>query len=112
MNQVLDAAYARWRDAPLPPGTARDELDELHADLATVDLWVADMVIPYVESGTRFPLKVDIAAGIRRIQKGIRELRESLDGDDAALLEEYAAYVRLLDAVFDAYQRDLSVDQS
>jgi hypothetical protein len=106
MAKQLEGAYAHWRDEPLPPGSSRDDIDELHADLVTVDLWVADMVIPYVENGTRFPLKVDIEGGIERVRERIRQLLESAYGADRSLLDRYAAYTDLLDAVFRAYRRE------
>jgi hypothetical protein len=99
-------AYVQWSNEPFPLGSARDDIDELHADLVTVDLWVTNMVVPYVENGQRFPLKVDIAGGIRRIGDSVRELRESAEGGDRILLARYAVYVDLLDAVFRAYEAD------
>jgi hypothetical protein len=100
---ALITAYTLWRAQPFPLGSAHDDMDELHADLATVDTWVADMVVPYVEYGKRFPLKVDVAAGIQRIRARVASLRESIEGDDRSLLDQYAAYLDLLEDVFSAY---------
>jgi hypothetical protein len=51
----FDGLYARWWSTPLPSGSKRDAVDELHADLALVDVWVADTIIPLVEDGVWKP---------------------------------------------------------
>jgi hypothetical protein len=105
MTTLLDA-YRRWSDEPFPPGSIRDDIDELHADLATVDHWVADMVIPYVEDGRRFPLKVDIDGGLQHLRRRLLHLRASASGKDLVLRDRYSKYAALLDAVFRAYETD------
>jgi hypothetical protein len=63
-------------------------------------------VIPYVEHGTPFPLRVDIAGGIGRLRNRVLELRESAHDEVRSLLDRYHAYVGLLDGVFRAYAAD------
>ncbi len=106
MTHLIDA-YTRWSNEPCPPGSSRDDIDLLHAELATVDLWLADMVIPYVESGKRFPLKVDISEALRHLSGGVCRLRESAQRQDLSLLDRYALYVDLMEGVFRAYEAEL-----
>lgn len=107
MGSRLVDSYSKWRDSAFPLGSTRDDLDEIHADLATVDTWVADMVIPYVEHGTRFPLKVDIEGEIHRIIAELERLRPSAEGD-SDLVDSYADYARVLNEVFSAYRWETS----
>lgn len=48
-------AVEAWRREPFPPGSATDALDELHADLALADSWLAEAVIPFVDRGVFEP---------------------------------------------------------
>jgi len=106
MTNDLESAYVLWSNEPFPLGSTRDDIDELHAELATVDEWVMSMVIPYVEHGTPFPMRVDIAGGIGRLRDRVLELREAAHDEDRALLDRYRVYVGLLDGVFRAYTAD------
>lgn len=103
MSDRLIAAYSAWRNEAFPAGSTRDDVDELHAELATIDEWVAGMVIPFVEHGTRYPLRVDIQAGIDSARKQASELRRSANDDDRALLDRYEGYLQLLADVFHAF---------
>ena len=71
----LGPAYATWRRTPFPIGSGSDEVEELHADLAMWDAFVAEAVIP-MEGGRRYDPGVhDQAAAVedlrRRIEVGI-----------------------------------------
>ena len=90
----------------LPPGSARDELDELRAEIATIDTWVAGMLVPYVEHGKKHPLKVDVQGGIDRARQQVNELKRSAHEDDAALLARYEHYLELLDDAFHAFMAE------
>jgi hypothetical protein len=106
MTDRLLKAYSEWRNATFPPGSHRDDVDEAHAELATLDYWVADNLVPFVEHGVRVPLKVDIEGGIQRLVPRLQELMGSSDIETRARVESYSSYLRLLDAVFRAYQRE------
>ena len=90
----------------MPPGSKRDAVDELHADLALVDVWVADTIIPLVEDGVWKPPRVDIGAGIRRVRDRTVSLRESASGEDQELLDRYLEYVELLDSLYNSFRTE------
>jgi hypothetical protein len=46
MTKDLKSAYVLWSNEPFPPGSTRDDIGELHADLALVDEWVMSMSSP------------------------------------------------------------------
>ena len=104
------SAYASWRAEPFPPGSTRDDLDELHADLALIDTWVADTVVLYAERGVLAPpAKVDIRQGIRRLAERLDNLpRTDKDPQSEALLAAYERYLALTAEVFEAYERSVS----
>ncbi len=73
---ALEDAVATWRDQAFPPGSATDALDELHADLALADTWVAESVIPFVEHGLHKPARVDVVTGLRDLGARAGELEQ------------------------------------
>jgi hypothetical protein len=106
MTDRLLMAYSDWRNATFPPGSSRDDVDEAHAELATLDYWVADNVVPFLENGIRVPLKVDIEGGIQRLLLRLRDLKDSSDNETRERVESYSHYLQLLDAVLRAYQQE------
>jgi hypothetical protein len=54
----FEEAVSLWRERSFPAGSEDDDLDELHADIALADSWIADAVIPYVDAGLFNPPKV------------------------------------------------------
>ena len=99
MGEFLKA-YRAWWSEPFPHQSTKDELNELHAELATLDYWVADTVVPFAENDTLAPLKVDIRGAIRDIRQRLASVASQLRGQDQQLVAEYQRYVELLDAVF------------
>jgi hypothetical protein len=101
----LDKAYKAWRAQPLPPECDDAELNKLHADLALVETWVAEAVVPFVEHTRYVFAAVDVSAGIRSVHDRAEELASLRQGDDAKLAREYAAYAERLEAVYGALER-------
>ena len=91
---------------PFPPGSHRDDVDELHADLALVDTWVAETVVPYVERGVITPPQVDIAAGIKGIRDRAVALRGGASADEQAVLNRYIDYADLMDKLYAAFRAE------
>jgi hypothetical protein len=91
-------AYTAWRSLPFPPGSTEDTLDELHADLALADTWVADSVIPYVERGIYEPAQVDVLDTLRTLRNRAGALRDR--GPDPGLAGRYIKYVDVLLRVY------------
>src|SRR4029077_8587317 len=103
---TFDGLYGRWRELRFPRGSHRDDVDELHADLALVDTWVADTIVPYVEQGAITLPQVDIAAGIRDIRSRAIALREGPAGEERALLDRYIDYVDLIEKLYAAFRTE------
>jgi len=106
VSDRLIAAYLLWRNESFPPGSSRDDVDELHAEIATIEEWVAALVLPFVEHGERYPVKIDVQAGIDRAREQVDELKRSGHADDRALLDRYECYLQLLADVFQAFQAE------
>jgi hypothetical protein len=99
----FEESYRRWRDAPFPSGSTNDAVDELHAQLAQWDAFVADEVIPVAEGHAHKPgigSAYDIAKELELLRAGIEALAERVGPDDQALLRQYDDYVSLLTEVY------------
>ena len=95
--------YARWRRQPFPPGSASDAVDELHADLALADSWIAETVIPFVEHGVHKPAHLDVVAELRALEDRAAQLGRSVSPEDSRLLQDYSQYVALLLLVYEDF---------
>lgn len=102
-------AYALWRSEPFPSGSPRDDLDELHADLALVDVWVAEAVVPYAERGlVAPPPDVDIEQAMARLAERLdSRSRGDSDPNSTATIAAYSRYLALTSDVLTAYDRDV-----
>ena len=98
---LLTTSYERWQREPFPPGHPDDAIDELHADLALADSWVADSVTPFVERGMHEPARIDVISELHELRGRATDLEASVASDDRALVRDYAAY---LDALLVVYQ--------
>src|SRR5687767_6823529 len=96
----LDSSYRAWRGAPMPAGSANDDLDEVHADLVAADALVADLVVPFVERGVRTRTPVDVVQSLRSLRERAIELAGELHGDDVVTAESYRRYADLLTQVY------------
>lgn len=93
-------ARAQWLAEPFPPGSDRDDLDEIHASLAYWDTWVASQVLPFDSTGVWQEPVLDLRAGLLGILGEIQEA--GLRTPDAAqdLMFQYRRYAEnLLDVV-------------
>jgi len=94
---TFDEAYDAWMGAPFPIGDAEDGTGVLHDDVALVDTWVAESVVPYVKDGRFIPATPDVLRELRALND-----RASALGDvDGA--PEYLRYIGLLSDVYDAF---------
>lgn len=106
MGDFAEAAEA-WRRRAFPEGSEDEDLDELHADLALADTWVAEVVIPFVEGGVYAPLPaIDLRAELQALRDRVEVLRLSVGRQYAERLGEYSAYVTALVDVYDAFARE------
>jgi len=106
----FEKAYAAWRVQAFPIGSGLDALDELHADLALADTWVADTVIPFIERGIYSPAKVDVLGRLSEIRQRAIELAETVGGGDHDLAMEYDAYAHLQETVYQAFLRSRGLE--
>lgn len=90
-----------WREASFPPGSDNDQLDEVHADLALFDTWVAAAVLPYLHSLVWEPVVPDVFAALDRLEQSLGELE--LDAGDRERANSYAAYALLLRRAYSAF---------
>jgi streptogramin lyase len=97
--------YQAWREYPFPVGSARDDLDELHADLVWADTWVADTLIPFVQHGRVAPVHptVDFIASVEELRDRSVEMAASADGLDHETAVRYREYAELLLRVYSRY---------
>jgi hypothetical protein len=92
-------AYERWRRTPLPSGTLNEEVDELHADLAMWDAFVADAVIPMADGRQYDPGVHDQAAEVENLRQRIEVVMREAVAEDREQLRLYREYCDLLQAV-------------
>jgi hypothetical protein len=97
----FEGAYSKWRNQRFPLGSSDDALGELHADLALVDTWVAEALIPFVEHGMYRPIQVDPIQKLEEIRDRATELGKSATADEKRLASEYVEYADLLRSVYE-----------
>ena len=87
---------------PFPEGTNRDDIDELHAELAYWDSMVAEVVIPMTKGVPYDEGALDLAVGVEDLLGRIEALRSTADEAGRDVLGSYANYARSLAAVIAA----------
>jgi hypothetical protein len=105
----FEDSVTAWRGQPFPPGSSNEQLDELHADLAVADTWVAESVIPLVERGVFQLPRVDVIEELRELNKRAVKLGKVTVGEESLLAGSYRDYAALLSRV---YQEFLTRGQS
>jgi len=98
-------AYEAWRCLAFPPGSPNDDLDELHADIALADTWVANSVIPYVTDGVAYTAgdEADIIRDLQNLRSRAETLAMDSVADEVKLALDYLDYVDALLAVFERF---------
>lgn len=99
----FEAAYVAWRNQAFPPGSADSSLDELHADLALADTWVAESVIPYIERGVYEPAQIDVIDELHSFCNRVDDLKRRGGGGDPILSDTYRDYAELLIRVYESF---------
>ncbi len=96
----LEAAYRAWRAAPIPSGCRGDESEDLHGDLLVADTWVAEDLVPYIESGATFNSAFDVLPRLLALHARATELIEDPQNADPACAILCADYAKLLIDVY------------
>lgn len=104
MNALGDAVQT-WRETPFPRGSAVDALDEVHADLALYDTWIAESVLPFIDRGIWEPAVPDVLGGLEELTGQVERLC-SAGIEDLKLLSAYLAYAKLLRSVYRTFLRE------
>jgi hypothetical protein len=101
--------YEAWRSEPFPNGSVDDDdVDELHADLANVDDWVAGPVVTFFNNGevVEPPGSATCVFGALTDLRGRAHLLAvSANGDGRSQGEKYGSYIAQLELVYRAYLR-------
>jgi hypothetical protein len=105
ITDAFAVARQAWLDAPMPHGSATDDVDELKADLAYWDYVVAETVLPYADDGVWTEAPVDVRHGIADLRKRVHERARSASGRDVELLHKYDSYAGLLADVYTEAER-------
>lgn len=90
-----------WLGTPFPPGSANDVLDEIHAELVTVDTLIAGIVLTYRDTGDWISPVLDVMGELSRLREAILAAQEAAS-EDKNVIVSYIDYVDLLTAVYRA----------
>ena len=108
---LSDVAYRKWRDQPFPDGSAVDELDEVHGDIALVDEWLVQIIIPYMQTGSVAPLVVDPVQSIGEIRTRLRRIEPHLDRVSSRSVAEYHGYLCVMECAMVEYEANVAEGQ-
>lgn len=104
------SAVDRWWDTTFPPGSHKPAYDEFKSDLVLADLWVADMVLPFVRHGVVRPDPIGIAAKLEALHERAVDLRlEAVKESDRKLTEWYVDYAARLRDVYTMYLERIAI---
>ena len=100
----------RWWDMTFPPGSDKPEYDEFKSDLVLADLWVADMVLPFLRHGVVRPDPIGIPAQLEALHDRAVALRlEAVKESDRLLTEWYVEYAATLRDLFSLYLERVTI---
>jgi hypothetical protein len=102
---TFQETFHAWRNAPMPCGSAADELDELHADLVLYDTWVAGSVLPFQDRGIWQPAVPDVLAALEDLIREVEGL-QSAGTRDLESASAYLAFANLLHSLYQAFLRE------
>lgn len=104
------SAVDRWWDMTFPPGSDKDAYDDFKSDLVLADLWVADMVLPFVRHGVVRPDPIGISDRLAALHDRAVDLRlEAVKESDRHLTEWYVEYATTLRDVYRMYLERVTV---
>jgi hypothetical protein len=90
---TLERAFEEFKNVPFPVGSRDEEADELHADLALYDTYVAGFATSLLAGGTPTPVEFDV-----ELETRLRRLagEDRLAASDAKRYLDYLAEIRKL----------------
>ena len=101
MNAAPDP-IEQWLALPFPRGSTNDALDIAHAELATLDSWIAGSVLRYRKTAEWVPPALDVAAPLSQLRGTVSAMRlNTLEDREKAA--SYLHYIDLLSSVYDAF---------
>jgi len=90
-----------WQKLGFPKGSRDEELDEIHADLALCDSWVAESLVPYLRTGRWTPAIPNVLQTLDDIIARLNQRQKQVY--DRALIDQYLRYAMLLRAVYKGF---------
>ncbi len=99
---TFEETVRNWREASFPQGSEVDALDDIHADLALYDSWIAESVVPYVDRGIWEPAVVDVLGALDELILRTKALQRT-GIDDRSAAASYLAYAEMLRRVYRAF---------
>lgn len=93
-------AYEHWRNLAFPEGSPVASIDELKADLALVDVYVADTVIPFRDGGGCMTPVVEVPRAIADLEQRIDASMAAAQPVDRDRLIRYRDYCSALRQVW------------
>lgn len=90
-----------WQGSVFPKGSPDEELDEIHADLALCDSWIAESLLPYLRTGKWVPAIPDVLQVLDDIVDRLNRQQEQRN--DLVLIDQYTQYASLLRAVYKGF---------
>lgn len=92
-DHVDTSAYDAWRALAFPKGSAVDEIDEVHADLAYWDAITFETIGPLAENSIRYdPGVLDFRVELPALRERLLAMRGRYHDAEAAVLDGYVRY--------------------
>ena len=101
MNAAPDP-IEQWLALPFPRGSTNDALDIAHAELATIDSWIAGSVLRYRKTAEWVPPAADVAIQLSQLRATVSAM--SLNTfEEREKAASYLHYIDLLSSVYDTF---------
>lgn len=101
MNATPDR-IEEWLALPFPRGSTNDALDMAHAELATLDSWIAGSVLRYRKTAEWVPPALDVAIQLSQLRATVTAIGlNTLEEREQAA--SYLHYIDLLSSVYDTF---------
>jgi hypothetical protein len=85
-----------WLATPFPADGRDPRVNDLHADLALADTWVAEEATPVINGRGRQKPGIDVSGGLGQLELRLQAVRPAVTDGDRELLDSYLAYLGIL----------------
>lgn len=101
MNATPDP-IEEWLALPFPRGSTNDALDLAHAELATIDSWIAGSVLRYRKTGEWVRPVLDGSAELSRLRSAVSAIGLEMP-EERMNADSYLRYIDLLSHVYNIF---------